>query len=399
MAVGKPDAHTTMDRLQHPQRKSSLARSGTTSPPPERVSSNPIAILKRLEDKLSLQSNPSDDELRLIPLTDLETLAGHRSDLFLLQRHIGERIASAKGWKVGLSHLRVNAARKRAPMKDVDLSDNSEASESDSSTSSEPEAPGGPNIRGILYTTLLDSLASLEDFTTLYEMLTDLALLQCLLAMKTKSIERLVADLAIIKFGSGDYTTAASYLGRVVPYYAQHRWSMIETELVKIHAQCLKKLNRKDDYVRMTLSLLAKAAIRQRSFLELRVGFHSKLADPWVDDEDIESEGMLQELLTSSEELPVEVIVPLTEFFADLLVDPYIKHSQDKDGFQIDLKIRHLLRDDIQVDMVRLKLKAMDPPLRENWVECKGPMVFTTGINKITASTNVSYMIIIETVY
>jgi trafficking protein particle complex subunit 10 len=63
---------------------------------------------------------------------------------------------------------------------------------------------------------------------------------------------------------SGDYSAAATYFGRLVPLYAQDRWSTIEDSLLSVYARCLKELHRKDEYVRIELALLAKYAANQQ---------------------------------------------------------------------------------------------------------------------------------------
>ena len=63
----------------------------------------------------------------------------------------------------------------------------------------------------------------------------------------------------------GDFAAAAMYFGRMASLFAETRWNTVETTMLKMYAQCLKKLNRKDEYLRTLLDLLAKSAASKKS--------------------------------------------------------------------------------------------------------------------------------------
>jgi hypothetical protein len=345
-------------------------------------------MLKRLEDTLAAQQG--EDELKVVPVSDLGLLAGNRADLVLLQRQITERLADKKDWRIGLARLQASTALKGSSYGDVDLDDERDsATDRQNPTSEMTSDKVGHDSRGVLYSTLLDALASLDDFLACYERLTNKALGQCALGLRLKSVERLVADLAVMTFDKGDPTTAANYLGRIIPSFAAHNWSLIETELVKIHAQCLRKLNRKDGYVRMALSILAKAAAHRKASLQLSVGSRLGSSDSWLDDEKSDSQDILRDLLSVSEELPCDVIVPMSDFFVDISVDPFIEHFKDKDGFSMVFKFRHLFGDLLAVDALRMKLKCTDPPFREIWLESPKALELGSGISRIKLEAQV----------
>jgi hypothetical protein len=190
---------------------------------------------------------------------------------------------------------------------------------------------------------------------------------------------------------AGDFVAAANYLTRVTSSYADRQWGLIETSLLKIHAQCLKKLNRRDDYARMLLSMLAKTAAQQKSHLELKLRQRFTAKDPWQDDDQIETRGLLAELVAYSEELPYDLSVPIVRYFTDITVEPFIRHFDHKDGFSIKLKMRHLLDDALQIDQTRVRLTTIsDGASRDIWLESGESMEIIPGLNNIRVGANVS---------
>jgi hypothetical protein len=190
---------------------------------------------------------------------------------------------------------------------------------------------------------------------------------------------------------AGDFVAAANYLTRVISSYGDRQWGLIETSLLKIHAQCLKKLNRRDDYARMLLNMLAKTAAQQKSHLELRLRQRFTLKDPWQDDDHIETSGLLTELVAYSDELPYDLSVPMIRYFTDIAVEPYIQHYENKDGFSITLKLRHLLDDSLEIDNTRVRLITIsDGPSREIWLENGDSIELIPGMNSIRVGANVS---------
>lgn len=183
---------------------------------------------------------------------------------------------------------------------------------------------------------------------------------------------------------------AANYLSKITASYADRQWGLIETSLLKVHAQCLKKLNRRDDYARMLLSMLAKTAAQQKSHLQLRLRQRLTTQDPWQDDDHIETSGILAELVEYSAELPYDMPVKMDKYFTDIAVDPHIKHSNESDGFSIRIKFRHLLDDNLEVDGVRVRLSNISDKIsRGFWLESESLSVLHSGMNSLHAHANV----------
>jgi len=170
--------------------------------------------------------------------------------------------------------------------------------------------------------------------------------------------------------------------------------------MLKMHARCLKELHRRDEYIRMLLHLLAKSAGREKDFLFPKIQTPSikppsaeKLDDlghQWLDDDHLDTRGILNELLTSSNDLPYDITVPMAKYFADITVEPYLRLYDHKDGFQLRLKFRHLLQDDLRIEKVRVRLIHTSIQGREIWLEGNEPVNLRHGPIRIWVHSNVS---------
>ncbi|KAE9984706.1 hypothetical protein EG327_004917 [Venturia inaequalis] len=372
------------EKGSRPARRSSLAHKKTAP-------QNPVAILDRVGEKVL--SKPLSEH-PVSQATDLETLAGHRADLFMLQRQILERLAASKTWLIGLRKLRDQTSSKSGDMKEVDLSDMSETTENESSITPDPSSNDHP-LQGVSQATIFSALTDVDRFRKVYEELTNYSLAHYLTATRKNAIERLIADLALVKFESGDYVAAATYLSRVAPVYSEHQWGMIESSLARVHAECLKKLNRRDDYIQMLLNLLARSVSREKSYLELRQRKRPLVnsSGPWQDEDLMDTESSLDELVSYSEALPYDRYVAMERFFSDINVEPHVRHFEDRDGFSLQIKFRHVLHESLTVDKTVLRLKmADDGSTREISLENSDAVELKTGINSISVHTNVTIL-------
>lgn len=369
------------EKGSRPARSSSLAHK-------KAAPQNPVSILDRVGEKV-FSSSLSDQPVS--QATDLETLAGNRADLFMLQRQILERLAASRTWLIGLSKLRAETSTKSDDLKEVDLNNSSETTENEPSAALDPSSNDSP-AQGICQAIISSALSNVDKFRALYEELTNHSLSHYLTATRKNAIERLIADLALVKFESGDYVAATTYLSRVAPAYSERQWGIIESSLAKVHAECLKKLNRRDDYVQMLLNLLARSVSREKSYLELRQRKRplANSSGPWLDEDLMDSKSSLDELVSYSESLPYERYVAMERYFSDITVEPYVRHFEDRDGFSLQIKLRHLLHESLTVDKTVLRLKmAGEGTTREISLENGDAVELKTGMNSISIYANV----------
>lgn len=177
---------------------------------------------------------------------------------------------------------------------------------------------------------------------------------------------------------------------------------MLEVSVLTFYARCLKKLGRKDDYVRVILKILGKKA-------EEAIG-SSQAGDPLVDSGQESSDnvvsgdpsrssvtgttGFAADLLSYSAELQREISVPMNRYMRNIKVNPSIKHHDDKDGFQLQLSFQCMLRDKIRIQGAKVKISSTgDGPLREIWLENDGALTLRPGLFRLWLHSNVSCLV------
>jgi trafficking protein particle complex subunit 10 len=241
--------------------------------------------------------------------TGTEELAGARAELYLLARAAIQKISNQRGWTSRWSLI------SPANMQDVSL-------ETNRNPHSEPvEERARPAINGLQYLDLRNAFHSEKSFKSLFVCLTEYSYRHSLAANRTKSAEKAIAELAILKYEDGDYEEAASYLGRIASFYSDGQWTALEATFLELYARCMKKLGRHGEYVTSLLRLLGHTGRSQQ--------IHSKSS----------IDRYLGDLWSYSEKLTTSVSARLNEFFSVKGVTPYIHHYQDRDGFFIPLEI------------------------------------------------------------
>lgn len=192
----------------------------------------------------------------------------------------------------------------------------------------------------------------------------------------------------------GDFAAAAMYFGRMSSTFGETGWNNVETTMLKMYAQCMKKLNRKDEYVRTLLEILAKSAASKRSLRKYQKGEEREGAvqtpKDWVNDDLLNTSGIFQELVTYSQHLPYDVNVQMAKYFNDIVVEPYVRHFDEKDGFQLRLQFRHLLEDGVELDKAKVHLiDASSAQGKDIWLESTEVAQIKKGLCRMWLSSNV----------
>jgi hypothetical protein len=156
--------------------------------------------------------------------------------------------------------------------------------------------------------------------------------------------------------------------------------------MLRIYAKCLKDLHRRDEYMRVMLSLLGKVVARRTTRALPRV----RNASAWLDEETIDVTGVLGELVNFSEELPYNFTAPMSDFFAEVDVSPEVVLHADKDGFGLNVRLKHLLDEDLVVDRVRLRLVLVSDGSQEILLQSNGPLELKRGLAKLQVHSNVT---------
>ncbi|KAK0725038.1 trafficking protein particle complex subunit 10 [Lasiosphaeris hirsuta] len=355
--------------MMHPARNSSLQSRIAQRPPP-----SPIGFFPRATDSEMANSSYAK--------AGLEELAARRAELYSLSRNILEVCGKKRGWSGGWADVPMVGESGVSEMEDISLDDDD---------SSKKEAPSHSiaiqaSMAGLKNELLQTALEKKEDFYRLYEILTDKALRHYTVAEHEHSIQANMADLAVLKFHLKEYSDAAFYFYRAIPFFGESAWSLLELSMLLMYAQCLKELRQMDDYVTKALrQLLVKAAAAERDRVQQKSVFRRGAGTKTQFPEQSAIAGYFTDLLTTSSALEKEVKIPLTSFFCDIELDGPPVHEEGQDSFSVYLKLHSLVVDEFEAQKLSLRISTAPVigGLKEIWLQSKGPVVIKPGRNKV----------------
>ena len=157
-----------------------------------------------------------------------------------------------------------------------------------------------------------------------------------------------------------------------------------------MYAQCLQKLGRKSDYVRIALKIVAKEAQRQRRRTGFRSTRPSKLTVGTTQRQIVDTRGYLQNLLSTSKDLKEPVTTPLKRYFVNVRVDPHVRHFEDKDGFELEMDVHHVMYNVLEARKLEIRLvSAGEGQSRDIWLSSPTPISLASGRNRVSVLSNV----------
>ncbi|CAG8908275.1 unnamed protein product [Penicillium egyptiacum] len=378
-AVAQPSeaAAATMadSRADVPRRSSSLIGSPAARPgrPVTQDISDSVGLLQRRATMEHSKPVPIPTQK-----TGSEQLSSGRAELLLLARRSLEEIARRRGWAENWSSLGLlfDDRYRSGASSLAEISLDGDGTEESQTPSKEHSSLLGIELCGIKA-----ALKSKEAFLFLYEDLTDRLIRHHMAANRVNSVEQALAEIAILRYRRKDYESAASYFHRMAPFYGSRYWIVLEGSMLELHARCLKELKRNEDYVRMMIRLLSKFAKYAQAQLSVR---QKSMAGSIHSTEQEMLEGHVRDLFEVSDALQKDIPASLTDFFADLRVDPAIRLYNNKDGFQIQLSLRFLLGQQIEIDNLKVRLVSANSSLNsEHWIESSAKFVVESSSTQI----------------
>jgi len=367
--------------MMHPARSSSLAIRS-----PSRESSSP-RLLPGGRRRSSVPDKDRGSAASSFLKAGLEELAAQRAGLYLLSRNILEKIGQGRNWSAGWNEVAKLQYGIAAEMDEIDLSEGAKYESSDTSHSSISAAP---TLHGIENRLLRVALENKDDFYRLYETLTDKALRHYTVASHVQSADASMADLAVLKFHLKDYAAAASYFYQITPSYNESGWTQIELSMLVMYAESLKQLQRKEEYVRIVLKLLYKAAMAENERLQAKSSLMSGPSH-FSHEEVVPREPYLEELLQITKSLQHNVQVPLQNLFGQVEVDETPRYHSSKDSFSLQIRLRYLLSETFVIDKAKVKMTAIiGDTSKEIWLETDSPVTCKHGNTKFQVHSNVS---------
>ncbi|KAF2165122.1 hypothetical protein M409DRAFT_24510 [Zasmidium cellare ATCC 36951] len=357
----------------HPQRTTSLPPNDVKPVQPPRPQSRP-----RTQDDHAFRPGSSSGAESAKPtgIPGQAELATYRADLISTRRKMLEQVARRHGWYAGWAFAKRSRTKQ---MEEVSLgetpTDSVLADDEQTATSQDHLSPG-----------LRKALEDESRFQSTYERITNFAIRHYYAATQSKSAEVLLGDIAILKCQQQHFEDAASHFQHILPTLSADSWDLVALEALGLYSRCLKQLQRYEDYVRNGLSLLAKVTARsmERQFPRVRMTAQSA---GHKSDGDIETGGLLQDLVAASRDLQQEMIQPMKTFFHGTYLHREIMHESSTDGFGLSLHLEHVLDDELDVDEVGARLVSHDEPSHEIWVT-SGKSTVKNGVNKITLKSH-----------
>lgn len=173
-----------------------------------------------------------------------------------------------------------------------------------------------------------------------------------------------------------DYAAAASYFHQLAPFYAKNDWSHLETSVLETYAQCLKQLDRNMEYINIALQILAKTVQRHRTIPQ-----HRTLE---------RASGHLGDLIAASESLDDHISVPMDSYFRDIGLEPFLRHYESHDGFQLLLRFQNLMPETFEAHKIRVRITTVEKePRYEIWLATEGVQKLEPGSARVLLGSNV----------
>ncbi|KAL2134452.1 hypothetical protein VTI74DRAFT_164 [Chaetomium olivicolor] len=379
--LGTPEAHEQKasipepKTIMHPARSSSLIAQNPQRPPP-----SPVGFPG--------PGRPDDLAAPHYLKAGLEELAAQRAELCALSRNILEECGKKRGWTDGWASVPTVGETGIAEMEDISLDETTPTTNNEPAPQPSPTDKLQTSVAGVTNALLRTALSNKDDFYRLYETLIDKALRHYTVAGHAHSVQASMADLAVLKFHLGEYRDAAFYFYRVIPFFGEAGWSLLELSMLVMYARCLKALGKVEEYVgKAVRQLLCKAAAAERERLKeksrVRLG---KIGEggKWPEKEVIK--GFLTDLLEVSRGLEKDVRIPLASLFCGMGLGGPPLYDDGQDSFSLFLDMHSLLVDEFEATAVSVRMSSVD---REIWLQTKGPVTIRPGPNKVRVQSNV----------
>ena len=181
---------------------------------------------------------------------------------------------------------------------------------------------------------------------------------------------------------SQDYASAASYFRQLSSFYYNNDWTRLEVPMLDLYANCLKHIDRRQEFCRIGLQIIAKTTSRQPLF--------QKPTEIRLHHTPINVDHYLQEVVNISSSLEQPVSTPLHLHFEDVRLDPYIRHVDGQDGFQMSLQLRNIMSAAVEAQDIRVKVVSLEEEQRfDIWMTSQGPQLLQTGMSDVILQATV----------
>lgn len=159
--------------------------------------------------------------------------------------------------------------------------------------------------------------------------------------------------------------------------------------MLVMYAKCLHELQRKDEYARVVLKLLSKAAASEKDRLNHRKAFRSSFETQTIYPKLAAIQGFVADLLSSSTSVTGGIKAPLQNFFTALEIEGVPVYKDQQDSFSLTLKLQSLLVDDMPIEKATMRITIPGSTnSREIWLATHDSTVLKPGVNRINFHCN-----------
>ena len=155
-----------------------------------------------------------------------------------------------------------------------------------------------------------------------------------------------------------------------------------------------------DDYVRVILRILGKKAAEAvgSRWAEGALGTSGQESSDTAISSNpspsmVGTTEFAADLLSHSAGLHREISAPMSRYMRNIKVSPFVRHYDDKDGFQLQLSFWCMLGDCIPIQGAKVKIISTDGgPVREIWLESDETITLRPGPIKVWLHSNVCWL-------
>ena len=98
----------------------------------------------------------------------------------------------------------------------------------------------------------------------------------------------------------------------------------------------------------------------------------------------------LEDLLAASKTSDGSTSTPMKDYFADIRVDPYLRHFKRKDGFELSLTLRYLVPASLEIEETRVRLiSTSEAQTRDIWLSAEKPVKISKGLVRVMVVSKV----------
>lgn len=196
------------------------------------------------------------------------------------------------------------------------------------------------------YKPLKEVFESNESYLHTYQELTEEAIRNFVPCNRTKTVDMLSIDLAILNYQNGKYEEAYEVLQNLCDFFIQKGWSFLGGILLEIYLDCVEKLHPDNHELIVVTCLKVLASIHQEEKSGGKINFRG-----FKNQESIRQ--LYEKILLQSKDLSTPTAFALDDLFVTTIV-PFIQASPENYTYYVELDIENLFNVDFKFAYIKI---------------------------------------------